>query len=677
MKLAGQFALESGDVAKAAHEFARAAALGSDADLADEAVEVAIAARDWDLARTGIARWQQLRADDPALWQARASVALHDGKPDVALEDLRRLAQQSDGTGWSAIGRVLIASADKQQAGKLLRELATPEALGKKSKTWISASQLADHLGADALAGTLAKDAITRFGDAPAYVWGAEFKLKGGDKAGANALFVEALKRNTGDTHLRVAYATVLGQMGENAEAAKVLATGKQDDYSYSARAAYAARANDKTLIAPLYKELLADKAPRNGTRLNLLGELAELLEHKAEALAWYEKVPADDDHWPQAQLRTALLLDQTGHTAQALDLLHELQARSGDDDRQVGDAFLMEAEILDRRKRGEEAVAVYDRGLQALPDDPRLLYARALLNGDLDRVDASVRDLRRLLALQPGNADALNALGYTLADRTRDQAEALKLIEKALTLKPDEPAIIDSMGWVQYRLGNSNKQSTPAHGVRETARPGNRRASGRGAVGLRPKGRSEESLGAGTEEGCEEQGVAGNDQTSGIVTYTFLQFSVRFVLALTLLTLAACAPMRVRETPATLAAQQAREAKLAPLTHWNVARAYRRVQRPRRRQRRPDMGTERRGFPLHRARAGHGQDLDAQRRCRPRRARRRRSATGYGHRRATPAARSPGLGRAARRFARLGARTARVWIAGVRAIRRSRIFPP
>ena len=455
MKLAGQFALERGDVAAAAHEFAKAAALSDDPALADEAVDVAIAAKDWDLARSGIARWQQLRTDDPLLWQARARVALHDGKPDAALEDLRQLAQQPDGKGWGAIGRVLIASADKAQAAGLLHKLATPELLGRKSATWVAVSVLADRLGAGTLAGTLSKEAITRFGDAPAYVWGAELKLKSGDKVGARVLFIEALKRNAGNTHLRVAYATVLGQMGENTEAAKVLASGKQDDYSYSARAAYAARANDKALIAPLYKELLADKAPRNGTRLNLLGELAELLEHKSEALNWYEKVPANDEHWPQAQLRSALLLDQTGHLTQALDRLHQLQARSGDDDKQVGDAFLMEAEILDRHERGEEAVAVYDRGLQALPDDPRLLYARALLNDDLDHVDAAVLDLRRLLALQPNNADALNALGYTLADRTRDQAEALTLIEKALALKPDEPAIIDSMGWVQYKLGH------------------------------------------------------------------------------------------------------------------------------------------------------------------------------------------------------------------------------
>src|SRR6185312_7325171 len=132
----GQFALENGDVAKAAHEFARAAALGNDADLADEAVEVAIAAKDWDLARSGIERWQQLRADDPALWQWRARLSLHDGKPDAAIADLQRLAQQPDGKGWSAISRVLVAHADKAQAGALLQKLATPEALGKKSKTW-------------------------------------------------------------------------------------------------------------------------------------------------------------------------------------------------------------------------------------------------------------------------------------------------------------------------------------------------------------------------------------------------------------------------------------------------------------------------------------------------------------------------------------------------------------
>ena len=62
---------------------------------------------------------------------------------------------------------------------------------------------------------------------------------------------------------------------------------------------------------------------------------------------------------------------------------------------------------------------------------------------------------MRSVIELDPGNADAMNALGYTLADQTNRHEEALELIEKALTIKPDEPAFIDSLGWVQYRLKN------------------------------------------------------------------------------------------------------------------------------------------------------------------------------------------------------------------------------
>ncbi len=455
MKLAGQFALEGGDVAAAAREFSRAAARSEDPALAGEAVQIAIAARDWELARSNLARWQQLRNDDPVLWQTRAMIALHDGNTAAALADLQRLVRKPDAKGWNAIARVLVSANDKAQAADLLQTLAKPEALGNRSATWVAVSELADRLGARALAHSLSSVAAARFGDADASVWAAQLKLKDGDKAGARALFAKALAKHGDNTHLRMAWASVLGEMGENAEAARVLAQGKQNDYSYATRAAYAARADDKTLIEPLYRELKADHSPRSGMRLNLLGELAELLGHRSEALAWYAQVPASDQHWPQAQLRRALLLDQTSHTAQALDMLHQLQARSGDNDKQVGDAFLMEAEILDKHQRGKEAVAVYDRGLQAMPDDPRLLYARALLNDDLGNVAAAVRDLRRLLSLQPDNADALNALGYTLADRTDERAEALGLIERALALKPDEPAIIDSLGWVQYRLGH------------------------------------------------------------------------------------------------------------------------------------------------------------------------------------------------------------------------------
>jgi len=97
----------------------------------------------------------------------------------------------------------------------------------------------------------------------------------------------------------------------------------------------------------------------------------------------------------------------------------------------------------------------VYQRGLETLPDDSRLLYARALLAAEQNDVPAAEKDLRRVIELKPDDAEALNALGYTLADRTDRRTEALELIERAYKLKPDEPAIIDSLGWIRYRMGD------------------------------------------------------------------------------------------------------------------------------------------------------------------------------------------------------------------------------
>ncbi|HEX6833226.1 MAG TPA: tetratricopeptide repeat protein, partial [Rudaea sp.] len=400
--------------------------------------------------------WQALHpANDDGIIQAQAILALHDGRTDQAYDDLIQLAREPDSKGWRPIAQVLIAAENVEAAGALAERLAKPELLGDKAEIWIAASQMAVRLQRKALAQTLADQAVQKFKNAETYAWAAQLKLSAGDKSGAKALFADALKHDPQNARLRVAYARVLGEIGDNVGAERVLAAGKQDEYTYGARAAYAARADDKKLIDALYRELKALPEPRPASRVQLLGQLAELLDHKEEALAWYAKVDSGDERWFEAQLRSAVLLDNLGKTDEALALVHQLQARAADDSKELGEVYLVEAELLNHRHRGEEAVAVYDRGLKTLPDDTRLLYARALLNDDLDHVDAAVSDLRRVLELKPDDADAMNALGYTLADRTDRHDEGLALIERALTLKPGEPAIIDSLGWAQYRLGH------------------------------------------------------------------------------------------------------------------------------------------------------------------------------------------------------------------------------
>jgi Flp pilus assembly protein TadD len=100
-------------------------------------------------------------------------------------------------------------------------------------------------------------------------------------------------------------------------------------------------------------------------------------------------------------------------------------------------------------------AMATYARGLAALPGDPVLTYDRGIEEAGVGDTDAALADFRKVLAQDPGNVDAMNALGFTLADADRDLPEATRLLRHALAARPDTAAIMDSWGWLQYRLGN------------------------------------------------------------------------------------------------------------------------------------------------------------------------------------------------------------------------------
>jgi Flp pilus assembly protein TadD len=279
--------------------------------------------------------------------------------------------------------------------------------------------------------------------------------LENGDRALARKQFGEALKRDPESLRLRTGYAALIAESGDYAGAARALAKGEQTDVVYAARAAYAARSDDKALLLSLYQEIESDGSERSGKRLFLLGQIAELIEKKAAAARWYRQVPEDDENWLDAGMRIVVLSDQQGDTKAAQSKIDELRLSVGTDTGETVDLYLLEADLLVRNSRKRDALAVYSRGLDLLPGESRLLYARAMLQIELDDIVAGEQDLRSVLAENPDSADALNALGYTLADRTDRIVEANELIEKAISIKPDEPAIIDSYGWAQYRLGN------------------------------------------------------------------------------------------------------------------------------------------------------------------------------------------------------------------------------
>ena len=116
---------------------------------------------------------------------------------------------------------------------------------------------------------------------------------------------------------------------------------------------------------------------------------------------------------------------------------------------------YLLEGQVLSDAGLNREAYDLYAEALQASPDNADLLYAHSLAAERLGKLDIAERNMRQILENDPDNVRTLNALGYTLADRTTRYEEALGYISRAYAQKPDDPAIIDSLGWVHFRLGN------------------------------------------------------------------------------------------------------------------------------------------------------------------------------------------------------------------------------
>lgn len=456
--LAGELALSDSDLKGASQAYGKAMVVSKDPDVAGKATALAIATHDPNAAQNAINRWQALGASASQLAQARAELAIEQGKTDEARHQLSTLLASGDKDAWRMFGRVLIGSRDPALAANLLESLATPDKLPADPKAWLAMSQLGEQLGRHIYAQQIADGAMKRFGTAETYAWAAQLKLDNGDKTGGLTLLREAQGRDPTNIGLRITYASLLGQSGQYAQATQLLEKGPQNAQTYAMRAALAANAKDDKTLAEVYKQLTQAPANVRDSSAYLLGQLAEVLDRKEEALKWYDQVPDDDDHAFDADLRSAILLQSLGRSAEAHQQLAEMQTDYLDQPAQLRRAYEVDADLYMREKRHSEAINAYTHALQVVPDDPDLLYGRGLAYAEMGKIDLAVGDFRRLLQIKPNDIDASNALGFTLADANRDLPEAEKLISMARAAKPNDPSIADSWGWLQYRLGNLNQ---------------------------------------------------------------------------------------------------------------------------------------------------------------------------------------------------------------------------
>ncbi|MBK6288620.1 MAG: tetratricopeptide repeat protein [Pseudomonadales bacterium] len=274
-----------------------------------------------------------------------------------------------------------------------------------------------------------------------------------GDTEKAYARIEQALRDTPDNTRLRLQYARLLAKtdLARSEEQFRILVAQQPDDAEL--RLSLALVYHETGQFERMSEQLNALLAA--GQQLNAahfyLGQEAERQGDNDAAIAHYLEVKPSP-MFIAALARGCELISRTRGPTALGEAMTELRARWPDQKLRL---LLLESELRVESKDYDGAWRLLSNALAEQPEEPALLYARSMVSEKRGDVAAMEQDLRRMLALDPDNSLALNALGYSLANLTDRFAEALALISHALELKPDDPAILDSMGWVQYRLGN------------------------------------------------------------------------------------------------------------------------------------------------------------------------------------------------------------------------------
>jgi tetratricopeptide (TPR) repeat protein len=453
LQASGDAALERKDFPLAASYYRQAAERADDEQVAEQATRVAYDNQQQREAAAAAERWLQL---NPTSEQARryagvAALQLH--RLDTAEEHFASLletAYLSPAAGFLALYPVIAEEGTPADVTELFRRLGTRYPKVAEGQYALAGAALRSENFA------LASEAASRAVQlaafwAPARMLLARTMIATGQDEQGIALALEVVTDNPSDIGSHLEYALLLSSIGRDEEARAVLtpyATGTTVvPGALRALGLLDLQNGDLDAATTRFDALLATGAQTYESLFHL-GAIAEEREDTERALRSYARVTGGDFALA-AQVRVARIKAEKSGTEAGLLHLEEF-ARTNPEF--AVDVIAQRAALLSARDDERGALEELDAGIERYPDSVELRMARVFLLERTDRVDASVRELRQLLKERPGDAVIQNALGYTLADRTRQYDEAHTLIASALTQTPDSAAVLDSMGWVLFR---------------------------------------------------------------------------------------------------------------------------------------------------------------------------------------------------------------------------------
>ncbi len=457
--LLGEVALQRGYSDISAQTYLDLARSTRDPRLARRAAQIAFETRQADKAVEAFKLWLELEPDSQPAQQMLISLLLGTGKLEEArpwLVQFLKSNPDNASTIFRQLSPLLVRSADKAAALKLARDLAQPYPNLADAHLLVARVAAASGKQDEALAETGKARKLRPDWDEALLVQ--VQLLQPSDPQRALAEMRDFLKANPNAGEVRLLYARTLLERKQYSEARvefqKLLDAHPENADLAFAVALLSLQLGDLDAAEKQLQQALARGKKDRDTIFYYLGQLDEAKKNTPAAIQHYDKVRGGEYSFP-ARVREAYLLSTIGKLDEARDLLHHIPAQNTQQQMQL---LVMEATLLREAKQYETAYRVLQQGLDKYPDQPDLLYEAALLADKLQKQDTMEKLLRKLIGLQPDNANAYNALGYSFLERNVRIEEGMQLVEKAYQLAPNDAAILDSMGWGYYRQGKLDK---------------------------------------------------------------------------------------------------------------------------------------------------------------------------------------------------------------------------
>lgn len=434
-----------------------------DPRLARRAAEMAVAAKQADDALAAIKLWRQLAPDSEEANQYYLGLVVMSENIAPAEEILKRkLAEAPPATRGLVMfqaEQLLLRAQDKQAAAEMLQRLVAPYGNTMEAHVVLSQAAMARADKATALAEAQAALAMKPDSEIAALTLAQATE----DEQKVGELLSKFLAAHPNAHDVRMAYARLLVNRKQYDAARnefQVLLKAQPDNpATLYALGVLSAQVNDSKAAEGYFTRFVdivgndPDDEHDPSRALLILSQLAEERGDLKAALGWLDRIQSED---PQAQLssklRRAQLVARQGDVEGARKLLATINPAEPAAQAQVA---MTEAEVLRNAGRVREAYQLMLAASERFPNNTDLLYDFALLAEKVGKLDVMEKALRSVMTQAPDNHHAYNALGYSLAERNVRLQEAYQLVDKALKMAPGDPFIMDSMGWVQYRMGN------------------------------------------------------------------------------------------------------------------------------------------------------------------------------------------------------------------------------